>query len=178
MPTPCEALSLTSCACIVEPPSMNSTSQGQLSNPGLSPVPTAAAGLLVALFVYLSVSYFRSPLRRYPGPFLASRSTPGFPFPPHTQQEITNKRPLRIHQPMAPVAGHQRKHPHGADRSSQEIRPRGARRPKYHQRGLPRVDQDRLQHQGRLEEGTYIGMLPPLVLQAPNPLPDRNVPRQ
>lgn len=72
---------------------MNSTSQPQFSDPGLSPVGTAFAGFLVALSIYLSVTYFRSPLRRYPGPFLASKSTPCFLSPPYTNKsppEFTN----------------------------------------------------------------------------------------
>ena len=125
------------------------------------------------LAIWALWSYLSSPLRKYPGPFLASKEprprrvhvTQHGPYGPSvgpTANPLSLSLSLcRMDQPLEIVSHLTRQLSYRARGAAPTVWSRGADRPERAGLGFARGDQDDLQHQGRLEEGRRLASTRP-----------------
>lgn len=112
---------------------------------------------VAALSIWYLTTYLLSPLRRFPGPFLACKPTRILPSPispdEWNQLNVDLSYTHRLDEPLAHVSCSTGKVRGGHPRAAQEVRSGGAHCPQRARPGYPRVGQDNLQHQRGLFEG-------------------------
>ena len=143
------------------------------SNPSWNWLSITACALAVPLITLLAswtLSYIKSPLRSYPGPYLAG----AYSYPFHCLRDRDNNVMVsRMDKPLALSRRVVRQIPPHPQEASQQARARGSHWAQSSRPRLPRTDQNHVRHERGMAQGkSYLPALGARALKARSPVAD------